>query len=70
MFLFKTSQLKLICERNEFTNFWNLVVLGLPLVSPKTFDHLDGTLTANHIVYYKEESDVSSQLRVQVVRVK
>jgi len=70
MFLFKTSQLKLICERNEFTNFWNLVVLGLPLESPKTFGHLDGALTANHIVYYKEESDVSSQLRVQVVRVK
>ncbi len=49
MFLFKTSQLKLICERNEFTNFWNLVVLGLPLVSPKTFDNLDGAITINHV---------------------
>ncbi len=70
MFPFKISQLMLLCEKNELTKFWNLVVLGLPLVSLKTFGHLDGTFTTNHIIYYKEESDVSSQLRVQVVRVK
>lgn len=64
MFFLKASQLKLICKRNELTKFWNLVVLGLPVVSLKTFDHLDGALTTNHIIYYKEESDVSSQLRV------
>jgi hypothetical protein len=55
---------------NELTKFWNLIVLGLPLVNPKTFGHLDGALIVNHIVYYKGENDVSSQLRVQLVRVK
>jgi hypothetical protein len=64
MFLFKSFQLKLICERNELTKFLNLIILGLSLVSPKTFGHLDGALTINHIVYYKEKNDVSSQLRV------
>jgi hypothetical protein len=49
MFLLKKFQLKLIWERNELIKFWNLVILGLPLVSPKTFDNLDGAITINHV---------------------
>ncbi len=63
-----TFETNLIWERYEHSKFWDnkVLVLGLPLGSPRKKWHLDVVPTERHKIYYREGNGASSQ-RLQVV---
>jgi hypothetical protein len=58
-----TLKTDLIWERYEHPKFWatKVLILGVPLRSPKKKWHLDVVLVDRHGIYYREGNGVSSQ---------
>jgi hypothetical protein len=51
---------------SKFAGVLTLVILGLPLGSPRTKSYLDVGLVERHIVYYKGEGGGFPQVRAMV----